>query len=186
MTMGAGYLGAHQTFEPQPGSSTLPGGFPSAVPLTSSELSVTAYSTSFDIMMGGTPVPGFVVGGAFIFNAAPEPTVKLGDTSVTSDSSFVFWLPAMFIDIFPVPTGGFHLGAIGGIGAVDWERTGTGSSATGVAGGGFAGYDAWVGSQWALGGTLRVLGANATDTDGSGRARYSVASVAVLVTALYH
>jgi hypothetical protein len=92
----------------------------------------------------------------------------------------------MFIDVFPNPKQGFHFGAIGGIGAVDWERTGPGSSATGVGGGAFLGYDGWVGSQWALGGLIRALGANATDSNGESRTKFSVGSIAVLATALYH
>ena len=184
MTVGAGYVGAHQTFDPQPNVSPSPG-LP-VTPVFSSEIGIKAWTTSFDIMFGGTPVPGFVVGGTFIFNAGPQPTVTLGDTSVTSNSSFVFWLPAMFIDVFPNPKQGFHFGAIGGISVVNWERTGTGSDATGVGGGAFVGYDAWVGTQWALGGLIRALGGTATDTDGDGRARFSVGNIALLGTALFH
>lgn len=181
MSMGIGYLGAHQTFEPPPaviGSST--------PALPSSELGVSGWTTSFDIAAGGTPIPGFVVGGAFIFNSAAEPTVSLGDTSVTSNYSFVFWMPAMFIDIFPDPKRGFHFGAIGGIAAVDWERTGPGSDATGVGGGAFVGYDAWVGNQWSLGGLVRALGAGVNDGDANGKTKFGVGSIAVLATALYH
>jgi hypothetical protein len=184
MTMGAGYVGAHQTFEPLANVASSPG-FPT-IPLVQTELGITSWTTSFDIMAGGTPVPGLVVGGAFIFNAGPQPTVTVGDTSVTSNSSFVFWLPAMFIDVYPNPNQGFHFGAIGGIAAVDWERTGTGSNASGVGGGAFLGYDAWVGTQWSLGGLIRALGASATDTDSSGRAKVAAGSIALVATALYH
>jgi hypothetical protein len=183
MTIGAGYMGASQTFEPQP-TNFAPGTPP--LSLTTTEVGISAWTTSFDVMLGGTPIPGVVAGGGFIFNAGPSPSVTLGDTTVTSNSSFVFWLPAMFIDIFPNPSQGFHFGAIGGIGAVAWERVGTGSDATGVGGGAFVGYDAWVGSQWALGGLIRALGGSATDAGGDGRAKFSVGSIAVLATALYH
>src|SRR5262249_16384398 len=137
MTIGAGYLFGKQTYEPNPNIQIFnPGtGAPSAVVPTSSEVGVHGWTTSFDILLGGTPVNGFVVGGGLIFNSAPEPTAVLGDTSVTSDSSFVLWLPSMFVDVFPDPSKGFHFGAIAGIAIVDWEKRGTGSTASGVGGG---------------------------------------------------
>jgi hypothetical protein len=185
MTVGAGYLGANQRFEPAPVPIATQAGSTTLV-LQPSALSVGGFTTSFDFMFGGTPVPGFVVGGTFIFNAVSNPTVTLGDTSVSSDNSLVFWMPAMFIDVFPNPAQGFHAGGIVGVSVVDWERSGTGSDASGVGGGAFVGYDAWVGNQWSLGGLVRALGATASDTDSRGRAKFTVGSIALLVSALYH
>jgi hypothetical protein len=186
MSIGGGYVHANQTFEP--GGPTSPpnlSGFPSP-PRTPSELGVGGPTTSFDIVLGGTPVNGVVIAGAFIFNSAPSPNVHVGDVDATSDSDMVFWLPSLYIDIFPNPSAGFHLGGIGGIAIVDWGRSGAGSSASGVGGGAFVGYDGWVGNQWALGGLVRAIGAVASDNDYDGRAKYTVANIALMATALYH
>lgn len=184
MSIGGGYVHARQAYEPG-GQVIVPTISGQSVPLSTSEIGVGGAATSFDIVLGGTPINGVVVAGAFIFNSSPSPDVTVGDITATSDSDLTFWLPSLYVDIFPNPTGGFHLGGIAGIAIVDWGKSGAGSSASGVGGGAFVGYDAWVGNQWAFGGLVRAIGAVSSDNDYDGRVKYTVANIALLATALY-
>lgn len=180
LSLGGGYVTAVQSFEPGPAPVN------TQATASSADVSVHGGSTSFDFMFGGTPVPGLVLGGGLIFNVAPSPDVKVLDVSATSQSDLTFWMAAMLVDIFPKPTGGFHLGALVGIAELDWSGGGSGGSATGIGGGVLTGYDAWIGKQWSLGGLVRLLGANASHDSFDGSTKYGTFSIAVLGTALYH
>jgi hypothetical protein len=63
-----------------------------------------------------------------------------------------------FIDIFPNPTGGFHLGGELGLAGVGLK--GNDSTLSGGGGGAiWAGYGGWASSQWSIGGLVRLTAA---------------------------
>jgi hypothetical protein len=115
---------------------------------------------AFDLAIGGTPVPGLVLGFGIYGNLTPVPTLEsLGETG-----ELVSVVEGPMIDVYPTPTKGIHLQAAAGVGLVHWSR-GAGSivQVPGVAytGGGFgmmlgAGYQGWIGRQWSLGGMFRI------------------------------
>ena len=183
MTLGGGYVYAVQSFEPNPVAPVLS----SAAPISSTDIRVSGGTTSFDFMLGGTPAPGFTLGGGLFMNVAPSPDVKVADVSTNSKSDLTLFLLAMFADVFPKPSGGFHFGGIAGVASIDWSGAGTGAggSASGIGGGVLAGYDAWIGKQWSMGGLVRVVGASAFHDSFSGHAKYGIFNVAVMGTALY-
>ncbi|MEZ4223984.1 MAG: hypothetical protein R3B13_23750 [Polyangiaceae bacterium] len=142
-----------------------------------------------DIWLGGTPWPGLVIGGGISGNSVDEPKIEAGGTSQNiSNTTLTASMLGLFVDGFPDPEGGFHVGGMLGIATLTFrdedrdeeQRHGGGGAAL------WAGYAGWIGSDWSLGGMLR-LAAQATEHEDSDRKEKARArSLSVLVTALYH
>jgi hypothetical protein len=124
-----------------------------------SNVSTNGAGFALDIMIGGTPATGVVVGGGSLFQTAVSPgqstTGPVTDGLAAQGPGGVgLWLIGPFIDVFPNPTGGFHLGAELGLAAVGLK----GNESTYSGGGGgsvWVGYMGWMSSQWSLGGLVR-------------------------------
>ncbi len=158
------------------------------------DLKVNGGGLSFDILIGGSPMPGLVIGGILSADAASRPTVKQDNLESNDDYDSALALIGPFIDGFFDPSGGFHVGgALGITGYALDNRSITEDNNKSFGGGGlsfWAGYDAWVSSQWSIGGMLRLTGAsgtrdleinNVTETQ-----KATSGSLAILFTALYH
>lgn len=178
LSLGGGTMGTSGTFDPDDGSTfdTRGGCF------------------AFDLAIGGTPVPGFVIGGNYAFQESFKPHVKIrsGALSVDgdSDTNTVFSVLGPFVDWFPDPSGGFHFGGTLGFGVLSVADD-SGSVSNSVSESGFGGalrigYDAWVSRQWALGVLGQFVGGRVSSNSRTPNERDSVTSFAVLFTALYH
>jgi hypothetical protein len=148
---------------------------------------------ALDLLIGGTPAPGFVIGGGILLNGAANPSneTPAGTFDTEHDTSASVFGP--FIDGFPDPEGGFHVGGMLGLAGFavrddnedfDEDTGGFGASA-------WLGYGGWVGSDWTLGGMLRLTGAATRGEfelpDGSDVVEeVSVGTLSILFTALYH
>jgi hypothetical protein len=126
---------------------------------------VTGPGVASDLMIGGTPARGFVVGGALIATQAPDPDFDGDRLQLETNNDATWVLIGPFVDFFFAPRKGFHLGAAAGPSAIwyrdldpdpDDERR---EAYAGVGAAGWAGYDAWISSNWSLGGYLRVTAA---------------------------
>lgn len=129
------------------------------------KLDVSDNSTTFalgtDILVGGSPSPGFTFGGGILSD--------LGFSSNFFDSSggpSMQFLVGPFFDAFPNNKDGWHLGTmVGGVGASVAE-----SPSTPLFGGGaaaWAGYDLWVAPEWSTGFNLRAGGSHTVAQDAS-------------------
>jgi hypothetical protein len=155
---------------------------------------VSGGGLSFDFMLGGTPTPGLVIGGALMVDTAPNPTVKFGDLESDGDFDASFGFIGPFIDGFFDPEGGFHVG--GGIGFTGFtldDKDSDEDDDLAFGGGGLSlwlGYDAWVSSQWSLGGLVRVSGGSGQrDIERGGvdsTEKATTGTFALLFTALMH
>ena len=115
------------------------------------DASVKGLSSGGMIALGGTPVPGLVIGGMMStatlrgsFNGRPS-----GSETNATVSRLMF---GPFVDWFPDPNGGWHVGASLGFAGI----TLTDSSLDDAVGAAFSakifgGYDWWIGPQWSLG-----------------------------------
>jgi hypothetical protein len=148
---------------------------------------------AIDFLLGGTPTPGFVIGGGFLSNGMDNPsnetTAEKRDTEWTVTTSVV----GPFVDGFPDPEGGFHLGGMLGLAnLIVQDDDDLGDEQTGGFGAAlWAGYGGWVGSEWSLGGMLRLTGATTRREfeldDGSDVVEeLRVGTFTILFTALYH
>jgi hypothetical protein len=119
--------------------------------------SLNGSGTAFDILIGGTPAPGLVIGGGLLLQQAFDPgtTVRQRNGTVRgldagSNGAVGFGMIGPMIDAFPVPTGGFHFGGLLGLAEVGLEDNQDNLSG-GLGLSLWTGYMWWVSSQWSLG-----------------------------------
>jgi hypothetical protein len=147
---------------------------------------------SFDAMVGGTPAPGIAVGGAYLANTAARTHYE---DDRTKDAGLSYGMIGPFVDIYPNPKTGFHIGgAVGPAVAVTFDdESNERSVAAGFGAAAWIGYDFWVSDQWSLGGMFRVQGARVEtpnsrelDEDSPNHDRLGLGSASLMLTALYH
>jgi hypothetical protein len=178
MSVGGGTMGTSGNFDPDNGAT----------------FDTRGGCVALDIAIGGTPAPGFVIGGDYAFQEAFRPHLKFRSASISTDqdanANTVFGLFGAFVDWFPDPRGGFHLGGTLGFAilsiADDSGNVDNTVSEGGVGGAFRIGYDAWVSSQWSLGVLGQFVGGRVSADTHSVTERDSVASFSLLVTTLYH
>jgi hypothetical protein len=115
-----------------------------------------------DVMVGGTPRRGIAVGGGLW--ARGFSTREWRGENRAEGSAILFGV-GPFIDYFPDPDGGFHVGGTVGIGGLQIDAEPFSSDedrmANGTAAGVWVGYDFRVYRQWSLGVDARYLGVRA-------------------------
>jgi hypothetical protein len=102
------------------------------------------------LAIGGTPTEGLVVAGALRavmargrFHGGPQP-----EHNATANNAQL----GVLVDWFPQPTGGWHVGALAGLGVIAVVDSDIkDSNGLGFGGSLFGGYDFWIGAQWSLG-----------------------------------
>jgi hypothetical protein len=127
-------------------------------------------SMSIDLLIGGSPSPGVALGGGLLleplFGADYD---RNGFGAGSHGGSSVLIGP--FIDGFPDPTRGWHLGGLVGLAAQSFQNVnatgGSTSRAGGIGGAAWFGYDFWVAGEWAIGPQLRLMGMRTSDTKSS-------------------
>ncbi len=116
----------------------------------------------FDVMIGGSPVPGFVLGGAFVYHGISNPTVKRNGSGLSEDTSDVSLNLAtfgLFTAIYPIPTRGFNLHALLGYSQVSVSIGGNTIDRGNPSGPSFmggVGYDFWISDNWSIGPDFRI------------------------------
>jgi hypothetical protein len=123
--------------------------------IMNTEGTIKGVAGGFEFAVGGTPVPGLVLGGMLTFATVPSPTVESGGVSVTSsDVSLSMVAIGPLITYYVDPTGGFHLRAMIGYGelsASDSSGNTSSNNPTGFVANFGLGYEWWVADQWSLG-----------------------------------
>ena len=161
--------------------------------LQDSDVSLTSNGFALDLMLGGTPSDGLVIGGGFQFNGgeASYDYANVEQQNTQRHDRRSLGVLGLFVDWFPDAHGGGHIGAIIGVGStIDYEdrdRQRTRSAGIGI--GTFAGYDFWIANQWSLGGLVRAYHCNlrGEDTEGNGVVEdLSLWNISLLGTVLLH
>jgi len=139
----------------------------------------------FNGLVGGAPAPGVILGGSLALDSLPSTTFEADAYRAKTGASLLSIGP--FIDGYPNPRGGFHLGGtIGPSFARLTSNTGfAGTKAKGISLAAWLGYDWWVADQWSLGGLLRLSGANNWSSNTSPDLAINMRSIALLFTAVY-
>lgn len=129
---------------------------------SSAEYNLHGGTYGLDVLIGGTPGTGLVVGGGLFLQGYIDPgTSREGESFVNlakRDSDGVgLVMIGPFIDVFPNPYGGFHFGgtlALAGTSLQDRKDNPSGGFGLGI----WAGYMGWVSSEWSVGGLVKVTG----------------------------
>lgn len=155
---------------------------------TTASSNVLGAGPALDVLAGGTPLPGLVVGGGLVTQMAARPTVSYsGDRLGLADGAgtqVTTWVAGPMIDIFPDPSGGFHAGGVLGLADLGLEDP-AGNRSRGVGISAWAGYGFWSGPQWSLGGLLRLTALGTERSIHSGPNQYGVSDGTVAVSAMF-
>jgi hypothetical protein len=143
-------------------------------------------------MMGGTPATGVVVGGGLLFQTAVSPGQTIDGPPLQGLDSYPgggvgLALFGPFIDVFPNPSDGFHLGAELGLAGVGLK--GNDDKLSGGGGGSiWVGYMGWMSSQWSVGGLVRGTAVGTKRTLGAAETSVSDGAWGITLefSALYH
>ncbi len=104
--------------------------------------------------IGLTPAKGFVVGLAYlrsmVFSLTSKDDVIDGDEPTLKDVAFTVSTGGVFVDLYPDPKSGFHLGGYLGVGSLLTGRDGI-DVPSGTTLSAMAGYEWFVADQWSLG-----------------------------------
>lgn len=155
------------------------------------EIKFSGLTTMFDILIGGSPVPGFVLGGGLVGHSIMNPTVKADGVEYDTDDDVSLNLSTLglFTAIYPDPRSGFNIHGLVGYGVIS-ASNGTSRSTNNPSGFslmGGVGYDFWVGDQWSLGPDLRLAYAKTSWGGGSGEEdKVSMLVPTLSFTATYH
>jgi outer membrane autotransporter protein len=128
------------------------------------ELEISGGGAVFQLAIGGSPTPGFVIGGMLLGHAFANPDVESDDVTVTQSGDRTFSVSAIgpFLQYYFDPKSGFYLQGFLGyvearaqyeIGGLEYES----EDATGAGFGFGLGYDIWVSDQWSIGPEVRLL-----------------------------
>jgi hypothetical protein len=124
-------------------------------------------SMALDLLIGGSPSPGVSVGGALFLDPLFGADYERNGYGAGSHGGFST-LIGPFIDGFPDATKGWHLGAMMGLAAQSFQNvnatSGKTTTAGGLGGAAWFGYDFWVAGEWAIGPQLRLMGMRTSDT----------------------
>jgi hypothetical protein len=152
------------------------------------DFSGSGFAMAFDALVGGSPAPGVAIGGALLTTGAFSIAFDQGGRDA-GDRNVGLAVLGVFIDGFPDKSGGWHLGGALGLSAMDIENDASISglqSTRGIGGAAWVGYDAWVASEWSVGGLFRLTGALTQDADDSVDVSAAAFGGTIMFSALYH
>ncbi len=137
-----------------------------------------------DLMAGYSPMPGFAVGGGVMSDLAFGADLSKDGSGGAADTTSL--LAGAFIDGFPNANGPWHLGGMVGLAVLSLPSANLVDTGYGIGGSVFAGYDAWVSSDVALGGLLRFTLARTSGSQDDWDATSGHGALTLAFTALYH
>jgi len=151
------------------------------------DMDVSGLTTGSDILLGGTPIDGLVIGGALVAAGTSDPTVKQGGAERTAKGTTIFGGIGVFGQYYFDPNAGGHVQLLLGYGFVDFVDEDGASGGNDPAGpmlGIGGGYDFWIGSEWSIGPFARVLYASTSVEKGNQKvtANYLLPSIGVAFT----
>jgi hypothetical protein len=141
------------------------------------ERTARGFGLNVELLFGGTPAPGLVIGGGLIGYTFPNPTQEIDGEEVPSDFDITMNLSTIdfFVNYYPDPKSGLQIQALIGFGvfsAVDDDgdslfQDTSGDEAdnpTGPVVGAGIGYEGFVGQQWSIGVMGRLVYAPVSTT----------------------
>lgn len=127
-----------------------------------------ANGVSMDILVGGTPAPGLVLGGGLVMSAFESPTMsnQYPYGWWGSDVTANLVAPVGFVQYYFDPKLGWNVQGMVGYGTLDYSDAygSLGTTAEGVLVALGGGWEGFVTDQWSLGGLFRISYSNLHDT----------------------
>jgi hypothetical protein len=127
---------------------------------------IEGFAASAEMMVGGAPLPGLILGTRLGLTTAPGAVFRDGDTSETLEPLYLLQ-GGFIVDWYLVADGGFHVFASTGLALLPDPDPLHHDLASGIAWSGGVGYELWLSEVWSAGITLRVDGAHLGADTGS-------------------
>lgn len=146
-----------------------------------------------DVLIGGTPASGLVVGGGYQFDMAQHADYDFGNATGSS-ANVARGVIGPFVEWYPDREGGFSTGALFGPAVLTVQtpsvrilgtELGGDATGTGIGGNLWVSYTFWIASQWSLGAEARAGFASVKNQDDSSQTG-SGTGFALLFTSVYH
>jgi outer membrane autotransporter protein len=124
------------------------------------EQKLSGFTTGFDLLLGGSPMPGLVIGGGLLGATTSDPKIEVGDFEGEGDGTLIFGAAAAFANYYFDPQQGLHIQGLVGfafLDSVSSEGQSGGNDPTGIGLGLGVGYDFWISDEWSIGPFGRIL-----------------------------
>jgi hypothetical protein len=174
--LGAGYAMVGGALDPEP-----PGG---------GEITITGAGVAGQLLFGGTPAPGLVIGGGSQGGHFFSPKVEFDGTEVDSDGDLSANLLGAYVQYYFTPNQGFYLQAMLGIATMDDGNDDTDGLAAGLGASVGLGNEWWIADQWGIGVLGRcqflAVGQEIETAGATADVGYAAIVPALLVNFTYH
>ena len=143
----------------------------------------------FELLLGGTPAPGLVLGAGLIGSSIMQPTSTLDGVEEELDNVSVNISQLMlFAQFYTDPHAGFYLQALFGYAtsSITIDNITYETDPSGPVGGLGLGYDFWVSNQWSLGPLFRFTYARLKSDNGEQTAKDTFTSPSLALSVTYH
>ncbi|GMV16806.1 MAG: autotransporter domain-containing protein [Polyangiaceae bacterium] len=146
---------------------------------------------ALELLIGGTPARGFVLGGGLVAHTWMNPSYQVGGSSERlDDTELGLSFLALFAQLYFDAEGGAYVQALVAAAEETYRYEVAGDKReTELGGGGFAiggGYDFWVGDQWSLGPELRLSWASVKHESEGAVTRHKTTALTLSFTATLH
>jgi hypothetical protein len=149
------------------------------------ELETGGLTLNYDLLVGGSPAPGFSLGGGVIGGFQMSGDWESGGIEA-SGGDMTTLIGGPFADGFPMSNGGWHFGGLVGLAYAGLKAPGAteGSDAVGFGAAFWAGHDVWVAPEWSVGGNVRLdaLRATGSETVSGSDVDYTVTEVGLTLS----
>jgi hypothetical protein len=141
-------------------------------------------SLNYDLLIGGSPSPGFTLGGGISGSLQLSGNWELDDDVKVGSGNLSTFIIGPFAEGYPNANSGLHFGGMVGFARLgaDVSSTTDSISALGAGGAFWMGSGLWVAPDWSVGGLVRIDGATGKDGDTS----VSAGCVSVMFSVLYN
>lgn len=140
---------------------------------------------SLDLLIGGAPSPGFVLGGGLLTDTLFSADFEQGGRAI-EERDFTMFLIGPFVDGYFNPRKGWHAGGMAGFSTARLEDVGdfvTNSNGFGIAA--WLGKDYWVAHDWSVGWKGRILAAKTYKSDDTHDINATSLSFTLMFTTVY-
>lgn len=139
---------------------------------------------NFDLLLGGSPAPGFSLGGGVLGSLQMSGDWEADGGGPSGSGDLTTLIIGPFADGFPDAKGGWHFGGLAGLARVAFELPGggDGEDSYGIGGAFWAGHDVWVAPEWSVGGLLRLDALRASKDD----VTTTAVGLTLMFSVLYH
>lgn len=152
---------------------------------------LTGGGGTIELLLGGTPIPGFVIGGGLVGHTFLEPSYEAAGTAKRlANTELGLTFLALFTQLYFDAESGAYVQAMLAAAQESYRYQVAGdereSELSGFGLGLGAGYDFWVGKQWSIGPELRASYASVKHDDEGRVTRHKTTALALSLTATLH